>query len=73
MKKTHEGKPWTGPLQYDNDAGELMMLPSCMAILVKYAEERGFSTETLLLRLIGKLLALGVLKKAPFHCLRSFC
>jgi cytochrome c peroxidase len=28
VKKTHEGKPWTGPLQYENKDGNLMMLPA---------------------------------------------
>lgn len=32
-KKTHEGKWWSGPLQYENPTGELMMLPSCMAMI----------------------------------------
>lgn len=27
-KKTHEGKIWTGPMQFENPNGELMMLPS---------------------------------------------
>lgn len=33
MKRTHEGKPWKGPLQYENSSGSLMMLPSDMALL----------------------------------------
>lgn len=28
IKKTHKGKPWTGPLQFEDPTGELMMLPS---------------------------------------------
>lgn len=32
VKKTHEGKKWKGPLQYENPSGELMMLPSCIAM-----------------------------------------
>jgi len=32
-KKTHNGKPWTGPLQYEDPSGELMMLPSDMALI----------------------------------------
>jgi len=27
-KKTHEGKPWKGPMQYENKDGTLMMLPA---------------------------------------------
>jgi len=34
VKKTHLGKQWTGPLQYEDPSGELMMLPSDM-VLVK--------------------------------------
>jgi len=33
VKKTHEGKPWTGPLQYESKDGTLMMLPSDLALL----------------------------------------
>lgn len=33
VKKTHEGKPWKGPLQYENKDGTLMMLPSDLALL----------------------------------------
>ena len=32
-KKTHEGKPWTGPLQYENKDKTLMMLPSDLALV----------------------------------------
>lgn len=32
-KSTHEGQPWTGPLQYENPAGTLMMLPSDLWLL----------------------------------------
>jgi len=28
LKKTHKGKPWTGPMQFEDPTGELMMLPS---------------------------------------------
>jgi len=27
-KKTHNGKPWTGPAQYEDPTGKLMMLPA---------------------------------------------
>ncbi len=33
VKKTHEGKWWDGPRQYENPTGELMMLPSCIAMI----------------------------------------
>jgi len=32
-KKTHEGKPWTGPLQYESADGSLMMLPSDLVLI----------------------------------------
>jgi len=68
VKKTHNGKKWKGPLQYENPSGELMMLPSCMAMIkdekmleyVKmYAEDQDlFFTD--FAEAYGKLLALGV-------------
>jgi cytochrome c peroxidase len=33
VKKTHEGKPWTGPMQYENPDGTLMMLPSDLVLV----------------------------------------
>lgn len=33
LKKTHKGKPWTGPEQYENPDGSLMMLPSDIALI----------------------------------------
>jgi len=32
-KKTHEGKPWNGPLQYEDKTGGLMMLPTDLALV----------------------------------------
>lgn len=32
-KRTHEGKRWTGPDQFEDPSGKLMMLPSDMALL----------------------------------------
>eukprot|EP00397_Hematodinium_sp_SG-2012_P012674 GEMP01012851.1.p1 GENE.GEMP01012851.1~~GEMP01012851.1.p1 ORF type:complete len:358 (+),score=85.70 GEMP01012851.1:61-1074(+) len=32
-KKTHDGKPWSGPKQYEDKTGELMMLVSDMALV----------------------------------------
>ena len=32
-KKTHKGKPWKGPLQYEDSTGKLMMLPTDMALM----------------------------------------
>lgn len=33
VKKTHEGKPWTGPMQYESPDGTLMMLPSDLVLV----------------------------------------
>lgn len=33
LKTTHNGKPWTGPVQYEDSTGKLMMLPSDVALL----------------------------------------
>ena len=33
LKKTHKGKPWTGPIQYEDKTGNLMMLPSDIALI----------------------------------------
>ena len=33
VKKTHEGKPWTGPMQYEDKTGAIMMLPSDIALI----------------------------------------
>ena len=41
LKRTHEGKPWTGPAQFESPDGKLMMLPSDIA-LVQDAEFRKY-------------------------------
>lgn len=33
LKTKHQGKPWTGPKQFEDKTGELMMLPSDLAML----------------------------------------
>ena len=33
VKKTHENKPWKGPMQYENKDGTLMMLPADLALI----------------------------------------
>lgn len=33
IKTTHKGKPWTGPLQYEDPTGDLMMLPSDIVLI----------------------------------------
>jgi len=40
VKKTHEGKAWTGPKQFEADNGALMMLPSDVALI----EDAAFRT-----------------------------
>jgi cytochrome c peroxidase len=32
-KTTHQGKPWTGPFQYEDKTGNLMMLPTDLALV----------------------------------------
>ena len=32
-KTTHNGKPWTGPPQFEDNTGKLMMLPSDMILV----------------------------------------
>ncbi|KAH9260727.1 hypothetical protein BASA81_001194 [Batrachochytrium salamandrivorans] len=32
-KTTHKGKPWTGPAQFEDKTGELMMLPTDIALI----------------------------------------
>ena len=41
LKRTHEGKPWTGPVQFESLDSKLMMLPSDIA-LVQDAEFRKY-------------------------------
>jgi cytochrome c peroxidase len=33
VKKTHKGKPWKGPMQFEDPTGELMMLPSDIVLI----------------------------------------
>jgi len=33
IKTTHKGKPWTGPMQFEDPTGDLMMLPSDIVLL----------------------------------------
>lgn len=67
-KKTHEGKPWKGPLQYESKDGALMMLPADLWLLEdkefrKYVElyakdEQAFFND--FAAAFSKLLELGV-------------
>jgi cytochrome c peroxidase len=67
-KTTHNGKPWTGPDQYEDSTGQLMMLPSDIALIADPAfkkwvevyakdEDRFYKDFA---RAFGKLLELGV-------------
>ena len=67
-KTTHEGKPWTGPAQFESPDGKLMMLPSDMALLddpafkewvVAYAKDEALFF-THFAAAFAKLLELGV-------------
>lgn len=67
-KKTHQGKPWKGPMQYEDKSGNLMMLPSDLWLLEdkefkKYVQiyakdEKAFFDD--FSKAFGKLLELGV-------------
>lgn len=68
LKKKHEGKKWTGPRQYENPDGTLMMLPADMTLVQEpafrqhvefYAKnEDAFNKD--FATTFGKLLELGV-------------
>jgi len=68
LKKTHEGKPWTGPVQFESADGTLMMLPADLALIQdgefrKYVElyakdEAKFFAD--FSAAFGKLISLGV-------------
>ena len=75
-KLTHNGKPWTGPDQYEDASGQLMMLPSDMALVAEpefkkwveiYAkdEDRFFKDFA---KAFSKLLELGV----PFPATKAW-
>jgi len=67
-KKTHEGKPWKGPRQFENKDGNLMMLPTDLALIEdpefkKYVhlyakDEQAYFKDFSIA--FGKLLELGV-------------
>jgi len=72
LKKTHKGKTWTGPEQYENPDGTLMMLPSDIALvqdpeLRKYVEAFAADEELFFSKFAeyyGKLTTLGCPMKA---------
>lgn len=68
LKKTHNGKPWKGPQQYENPDGTLMMLPADLALVQnpefkQYVELYAKNEEQFFkdfAATFGKLLELGV-------------
>jgi len=67
-KKTHNGKPWKGPMQYESPDGKIMMLPADM-VMIQDPEFRKISelyaaNEELFFKdfsaAFGKLMELGV-------------
>lgn len=75
-KLTHNGKPWTGPDQYEDSTGQLMMLPSDVALVADpefkkyveiYAKDEGRFFKDFA-SAFGKLLALGV----PFAATKAW-
>jgi cytochrome c peroxidase len=75
-KVTHNGKPWTGPDQYEDASGQLMMLPSDMALIAdpefkKYVELYAKDANRFykdFAKAFGKLLELGV----PFPATKAW-
>jgi len=67
-KSTHNGKPWTGPDQFEDSTGKLMMLPSDMALILdpefkKYVEMYAKDEQVFFkdfAKAFSKLLELGV-------------
>lgn len=67
IKTTHKGKPWTGPMQFEDPTGDLMMLPSDMVLIqdksfrkcvVEYAKDDAKFQKDFA-AVVGKLFALG--------------
>lgn len=71
IKTTHKGKPWTGPLQFEDPTGDLMMLPSDLVLIQdkefrKYVELYAKDQDAFFrdfASAVGKLFALGHGKK----------
>lgn len=68
LKTTHNGKPWVGPEQYETPDGQLMMLPSDLALILDksflnyvkmYAKDEDLFSKDFA-NAFSKLLALGV-------------
>lgn len=70
IKKTHKGKPWKGPLQFEDPTGDLMMLPSDVVLIQdkafrKYVELYAKDSDTFMKDFgaaVGKLFSLGCKK-----------
>lgn len=75
-KASHNGKPWTGPDQFEDSTGKLMMLPSDMAMILdpefkKYVELYAKDEEAFFkdfAKAFSKLLELGV----PFPATKAW-
>mmetsp|Transcript_159498 Transcript_159498/g.306099 ORF Transcript_159498/g.306099 Transcript_159498/m.306099 type:complete len:357 (-) Transcript_159498:219-1289(-) len=67
IKTTHKGQPWTGPMQYEDPTGDLMMLPSDLVLIQdkafrKYVEIYAKDQDVFLKdfsAVCGKLFSLG--------------
>ena len=75
LKQSHNGKPWTGPTQYEDSTGKIMMLPSDIALIEdpefkKYVEMYA-KDENLFFKhfakAFSKLLELGVQFPKPWY------
>ena len=74
LKKTHEGKPWTGKPHYENPTGKLTMLPSDIMLIEepefkKYVEMYAKDEELFFkdfAKAFSKLLELGVQFPKPW-------
>jgi cytochrome c peroxidase len=75
-KATHNGKPWAGPVQYEDSTGKIMMLPSDMVLVVdpefkRYVELYASNEEAFFkdfAAAFSKLLELGV----PFPSIKPW-
>lgn len=67
IKAEHQGQPWTGPLQFEDPTGELMMLPSDIVLLqdnsfrkwVEYYAKDDATFQQDFASTVGKLFAFG--------------
>eukprot|EP00930_Biecheleria_cincta_P105812 TRINITY_DN9882_c0_g1_i1.p1 TRINITY_DN9882_c0_g1~~TRINITY_DN9882_c0_g1_i1.p1 ORF type:complete len:352 (-),score=70.61 TRINITY_DN9882_c0_g1_i1:242-1297(-) len=67
IKTTHKGKPWNGPLQFEDPTGDLMMLPSDIVLIqdrefrkhVECYAKNDAAFQKDFAAVVGKLFALG--------------